>query len=259
MLEVKSLFVPSLDNNYIWLIKDSEAPYVAIVDPGRASPVIEALQQNGWQPTAILITHHHADHVGGIEGLLEHYDIPVYGPSNESIPALSHPLKEGDRVNLDGLGLTLKVLDIPGHTLGHIAYYGEGCLFCGDTLFTAGSGRLFEGTPEQMVDSIDKLRSLPAETQVYCAHEYTKANLEFAQVIDPENPLLQQRVKQDGEKIKAGVPTVPSALSTELATNPFMRWDNPAIKAACESFSGEKLTSDGAVFRVIRHWKDSLD
>lgn len=251
--------VPALDDNYIWLLRNKETPFVVIVDPGTASPVLDAIKQYKLTPVAILITHHHADHVAGVEKLVEQFKIPVYGPASENIPAMTHPLKEGDKVIFANMGAKLDVLDIPGHTSGHIAYYGHHVLFCGDTVFSAGSGRLFEGTADQMVDSIDKIRKLPDNTLLYCAHEYTAANLIFAQIIEPNNNNLQQRVIDDSKLIKQGKPTVPSTLMQEKQTNPFLRWDIPSIQQAAEQFCGKKLLSAGAVFAVIRHWKDSLD
>lgn len=249
----------AFNDNYIWLIGCDSSPEVAIVDPGDERPVINYLQQHHLTPCAILITHHHSDHTGGVSELVGRYNIPVYGPAHERIPALTQPLTEGDRVELTACGLTLDVFDTPGHTRGHICYYGHGALFSGDTLFTAGCGRLFEGTPEQMYLSLEKLRALPGETRVYCAHEYTQANLEFAVVAEPENPQLAALVEKVEALRASGQPTVPATLAQEFASNPFLRSHLSTLKGAAEAFAGRPLNSPAEVFAVIRHWKDTLD
>lgn len=257
MIEVQG--VPAFTDNYIWLIHASGKPYVAIVDPGDADPVQEAIARQGLVPVAILITHHHGDHTGGIRDLLSHTKMPVYGPANESIPSLTHPLSEGDHVRLDALGADFRVIDVPGHTRGHIAYYGHDMLFCGDTLFAGGCGRLFEGSPEQMYASLLKISGLPDVSKVYCAHEYTQDNLKFASVAEPQNEDLRRRVA-DTRKLRAqGLPTVPSLLGLEKLTNPFLRAHIRALKASAEDFAGRPLTTPAQVFAVLRHWKDTLD
>ncbi|HNP51280.1 MAG TPA: hydroxyacylglutathione hydrolase, partial [Nitrosomonas nitrosa] len=180
--------VRAFKDNYIWVIRDQH--YAAIVDPGDAVPVMAYLQQQNLQPIAILNTHHHHDHTGGNIALLTAFALPVYGPAKENIPGLTHRLSEGDTIHLAELSLDLSILDIPGHTAGHIAYYGANLLFCGDTLFACGCGRIFEGTPQQMYTSLQKLTKLPDDTLIYCAHEYTLANIRFATAIDPNNPVL---------------------------------------------------------------------
>ncbi|MCW8917689.1 MAG: hydroxyacylglutathione hydrolase [Gammaproteobacteria bacterium] len=251
--------IPAFDDNYIWLIGCEGRSGVAIVDPGDAEPVIDYLQREGLQAEAILITHHHGDHTGGVAELVARYPVPVYGPATERIPALTHPLREGDRVKLATCGLTLKVIDTPGHTRGHICYYGHGALFSGDTLFTAGCGRLFEGSAEQMHHSLEKLRALPDETLLYCAHEYTQANLGFAAVAEPDNPDIASRKVSVERLRREGKATVPAPLSLERATNPFLRSHLPVLIAAAERFSGRTLTTPAEVFAVVRQWKDSLD
>src|SRR5574339_1138134 len=180
--------IKAFSDNYIWLIHGlTDAKKVAAVDPGDAAPVGRHLDAHGLRLSAILITHHHPDHIGGVESLLARYPVPVYGPARENIPGYPQPLRDGDRVSLADMGMTFGVLDVPGHTAGHIAYVGHGALFCGDTLFSAGCGRLFEGTPEQMSRSLEKLAKLAPETRVYCTHEYTLANLRVAQAVEPDN------------------------------------------------------------------------
>lgn len=256
---MKVSVVHAFEDNYIWLLQGSEDSKVAIVDPGDADPVIEWLQAHQLQPSAILITHHHGDHTGGIAELRERYDVEVYGPAHERVPGIDHRLQEGDVVSPTGTGLRLEVLDVPGHTLGHIAYYGEGALFCGDTLFTGGCGRIFEGSPEQMYQSLEKLRALPDETLVYCAHEYTLANLRFARVAEPDNEHTLRRLQQ-AEALRAqSLPTVPSRLELEKATNPFLRSHVPELASAAEAFAGSPLSPQHQVFACVRRWKDSLD
>jgi hydroxyacylglutathione hydrolase len=257
MLEVRRVY--AFDDNYIWLIGCRDNPHVAIVDPGDAEPVIERLEQDGLQAVAILITHHHGDHTGGVKELVQRYDIPVYGPAHERIPALTHPLGEGDTVTLEECGLHFRVLDTPGHTRGHVCYVGHDALFCGDTLFTAGCGRLFEGTPEQMYASLEKLRALPDETVVYCAHEYTQANLAFAVVAEPDNLATRERQEEVRRLRAEHRDTVPALLGLEKQTNPFLRSHVPALIEAAAQFAGHPLESPAEVFATVRRWKDHLD
>jgi len=259
-----TLRVPAFEDNYIWLIKDSKGPHVAIVDPGDARPVLSTIEKEGLVPVAILITHHHWDHIGGIDGLLARYPMPVYGPAGESIPYMTQPLSEGTVVHIPELNSQFRVLDVPGHTAGHIAYYhagndDPGMLFCGDTLFAGGCGRLFEGTPTQMHHSLSKILALPDNTLVFCAHEYTEANLVFARVAEPGNQALQERQSTVQKLRQHGEPTVPSFLGDEKATNPFLRFDEPSIVEAAEGFAGHPLPNAASVFGTIRHWKDTLD
>ncbi len=257
MIKVQRL--NAFDDNYIWLIGCEGDSGVAVVDPGDADPVFDYLEQEGLHAAAILITHHHGDHTGGVTELVERYRCPVYGPAGERIPALTHPVREGDYVQLAGCGLTLQVLDTPGHTRGHVCYHGHGALFSGDTLFTVGCGRLFEGTAEQMYSSLEKLRALPDETLVYCAHEYTQANLKFAQVAEPNNHDTARRAAEVATLRREGKATVPATLAEEKATNPFLRSHIPSLAAAAEAFAGQGLTMPSEVFAVVRRWKDSLD
>lgn len=257
MMKVHQL--KAFDDNYIWLIGCDSQNSIAIVDPGDEAPVIDYLDQHKLIPSAILITHHHGDHTGGVTELVARYQIPVYGPANERIPALTHPLQQGDRVELADCRLSLQVFDTPGHTRGHICYYGHGALFSGDTLFTAGCGRLFEGTAEQMYHSLEKLRALPDETLLYCAHEYTRANLGFAVVAEPGNAQIAARAEQVKQLRRGGNATVPATLGLEKATNPFLRSQQPTLAAAAEAFAGHPLNTPSEVLAVVRHWKDTLD
>jgi hydroxyacylglutathione hydrolase len=263
--------VNAFDDNYIWLIRRPDRPQVAIVDPGDAEPVIAAITAQSLEPVAILITHHHWDHVGGIGDLLAHYPqqppIPVYGPANETIPYISRPLGEADTVHIEALEADFRVLDVPGHTAGHIAYFHSGgdsdennnLVFVGDTLFAGGCGRLFEGTPAQMHDSLVRIAALPDDTQVYCAHEYTADNLVFARIAEPDNAALQIRQQTVQQQRARGEATVPSLLAEEKATNPFLRCAQPEIIRGAEGFSGRKLATGDEVFAAVRHWKDTLD
>jgi hydroxyacylglutathione hydrolase len=251
--------IPAFTDNYIWLIGDGSR--AAVVDPGDAAPVLDHLARTGLDLCAIVATHHHRDHVGGVVALTERYDVPVFGPAREDIPKRTHALCEGDAIELPGLGVRLRVLDIPGHTAGHIAYVGdvEGpVVFCGDTLFAAGCGRLFEGTPAQMWDSLSKLSRLPAATRVHCGHEYTMANLRFAQAVEPESDALRERIARDGATRARGAPTVPSTMADEHATNPFLRANLPHVHAAAERHAGRSLDGAVASFAVLRQWKNEF-
>jgi hydroxyacylglutathione hydrolase len=250
--------ITAFNDNYIWLLRAPDAPLASVVDPGDAAPVIARLEAEGLRLTDILITHHHGDHVGGVMALLARWpQARVHGPAGERIPACRHPLREGDQVTPEGLSLTLRVLDVPGHTAGHIAYYGDGVLFCGDTLFAGGCGRLFEGTAAQMHASLAKLAGLPAQTLVHCAHEYTEANLRFAGLVEPGNPALLARISAVAALRAAGQPSVPSRLADELATNPFLRSEQSSVRRAAEQHAGHPLGGPVAVFAAIRRWKDA--
>lgn len=229
-----------------------------VVDPGDATVVENELRKSNAELAGILITHHHHDHTGGIAELTKHRDIPVYGPDN-NISFITHRVYEGDTVSLDGV--LFQVIATPGHTQDHIAYFSDTqqpVLFCGDTLFAGGCGRLFEGTPELMHQSLAKLSSLPEATKVYCAHEYTIDNLRFCSAVEPENTALQERVVADSSLRQHQQPTVPSTLAMELQTNPFLRCHIPAVIAAAEAHSGESLQDSPSILRVIRAWKDNF-
>ena len=248
----------AFEDNYIWLIRGKSPGHVAIVDPGDAGPVLAALEKQRLKPLAILCTHHHGDHVGGVEDILRHYSIPVYGPARERIAGLTHPLKEGDRVTLPELDLEFDALDVPGHTAGHVAYVGGGLLFCGDTLFSAGCGRLLGGTAEQMHASLSRLAALPEVTRVYCAHEYTEANLRFALAVEPDN--ADSRAYRDQARVlrQQNLSTLPSTIGLERRVNPFLRTALPRVRQAAEKQAGRALASETEVFAVLRRWKDGF-
>ncbi len=250
--------ITAFSDNYIWLLSSKKSTSAVVVDPGDALPVIVALEQQDLELSAILITHHHVDHTGGIRRLLMHYpSATVYGPTGEHIPAIDQPLKEGDRVCLEDLGVNFDVLDVPGHTAGHITYFGAGALFCGDALFSVGCGRLFEGTPEQMSASLAKIAALPQDTKVYCAHEYTLDNIGFAKWVEPDNPELLAREDEANAQRQRGEPTLPSSLGQELRVNPFLRTHIPQVKQAAEQFADRELDSVAEIFGAVREWKDS--
>jgi hydroxyacylglutathione hydrolase len=249
--------IPAFEDNYLWLLVHGKS--AAVVDPGDAQPVLRYLAQHQLTLCAILCTHHHADHVGGIRELLAQYPVPVYGPAQEKIPGRTQAVVEGDCVRLPELGLEFSVIDVPGHTAGHVAYYGAERLFCGDTLFACGCGRLFEGTPQAMHQSLSKLARLPDATLVYCAHEYTLDNIRFAKVVEPDNADLLQREIDDRNSRAQHQPTVPSRLDLEKRTNPFLRSAMPTVIAAAQRYAGRTLPEPWQVFAVVRAWKDALD
>jgi len=246
--------VPAFQDNYLWVI--AQGRRAAVVDPGDAAPVQRFLEARGLELAAILATHHHGDHVGGVPSLVERWHCPVFGPAHDGVEGLDRKLAEGDRIEVPGVDLAFDVLDVPGHTAGHIAYVGNGAVFCGDTLFACGCGRLFEGTPAQMVRSLGKLAALPRETRVYCAHEYTMSNIRFAQAVEPGNGSLAARKARDAARRERGEPTVPSTIGEELETNPFLRWDAPEVVASAERHAGRKLAGGIDVFTEIREWKN---
>ena len=255
------LAIPAFKDNYLWLIHDGVN--AAVVDPGDAGPVLDALAANKLALTAILLTHHHADHIGGVQQLLEYASVPVFGPRNDGISVVTHPLVQGDSIRLRGLELALGVLEVPGHTLGHIAYVretpGAHWVFCGDTLFTGGCGRVFEGTPAQMADSLGKLAALPDDTKVFCAHEYTLANLRFAQAVEPGNAELAKRVEVETAKRARNEPTVPSTIALEKATNPFLRYREPEIVGTLvKQGKLEAGAPPVKAFAALREWKNTF-
>ena len=250
--------IPAFQDNYIWALHNAAGDCV-VVDPGDAVPVREFLDAQGLRLSAILITHHHPDHTGGIAALSRDTTIPVYGPDNPAIDGITHCLKDGDELRLDSLGVSFCVLAVPGHTLDHIALHSatDKLMFCGDTLFHCGCGRLFEGTPEQMFESLQRLAALPGDTAVYCTHEYTLANMQFAQAVEPDNAALKQAVAAARTLREQGRPTLPSDIDIQRQINPFLRCTQPAvIQAAQTRAAGVSTPVD--VFATLRRWKDQF-
>lgn len=257
MLDVSP--VRAFADNYLWLIRAPLGPRGAVVvDPGDARAVNEALAREGLSLRAILVTHHHSDHVGGVAELASCHGAKVFGPAKERMPCSSTPLDDGVELNLEDLGLEFHVMAVPGHTLGHIAYHGHGALFCGDTLFSAGCGRLFEGTAGQMLESLDRLASLPDDTRVYCAHEYTLGNLRFAATLEPGNVAVLETLEAVRALRARDAITLPSTLGRERRINPFLRCREPTVRAAAEARAGMPLPGAADVFAVVRAWKDGF-
>lgn len=249
--------IPALKDNYIWMMTNVTAHTTLIVDPGDAMPVMHFLEQHHLNPLAILITHHHWDHTNGIKELTAKYTIPVYGPENNVLD-VTHRLKEPDVIQVDSTCIPLQILNIPGHTLDHIAYYAQDVLFCGDTLFAAGCGRVFEGSPEQLFSSLQKIAAFPGETKIYCAHEYTLNNLRFAQTVEPNNGCISERLKQVQYLRDQSLPTLPSTLLAEKTTNPFLRCHMGEVKSQVEHYAGHSLATALDVFTELRKWKDQF-
>ncbi|GAB2911473.1 hydroxyacylglutathione hydrolase [Paraburkholderia jirisanensis] len=259
--------VPAFEDNYIWLVSDGRN--AVAVDPGEAAPVQAYLAKRGWRLSAILLTHHHRDHVGGVADLLNGQvapeTIPVYGPAGEAIDHLTQRVKQGDRVQIAEPALELTVLDVPGHTSGHIAYFqdadahntrGTPHVFCGDTLFACGCGRVFEGTPVQMLASLDALAALPGATEVHCAHEYTLSNIRFALACEPGNEQLQAWRDEAVARRARNVPTLPTTIAHERAVNPFLRADQPAIQQTLAEQLHETVPDRLTAFTLMREWKN---
>jgi len=247
--------LPAFADNYIWTLRDGEGPAL-IVDPGEAGPVRQAVDQ-GLRLAAILLTHHHNDHIGGVAELLRQTPgLPVFAPFDDRIAVASERVADGARVRIGDWGF--EVIAVPGHTVSHIAFHGHGLLFCGDTLFSLGCGRLFEGSPAQMLDSLDRLAALPGDSRVCCGHEYTVANAAFARVVEPDNPALRRRSEEASAMRQAGTPTLPSTLSDELAANPFLRIDAPAVRAAIAQRLGHVPRDRVEAFAELRRWKDGF-
>lgn len=257
MLDVRP--IPAFQDNYIWMIRGAaDARAVAVVDPGDAAPVLAALEAEGLRLAAILATHHHRDHVGGVAELVAATGARAVGPAHERVPLAVEPLAGGAATRLPELGLRFEVIDVPGHTAGHIAFAGHGALFCGDTLFSAGCGRLFEGTAAQMLASLDALARLPDETRVFCGHEYTEANLRFAASLEPGNSAIMDYVKKAGRWRAEGLPTLPSTIGLEKRVNPFLRIRHEDVKSSAERHAGRPLPTPVEVFAEIRNWKDTF-
>ncbi|MGD8117491.1 hydroxyacylglutathione hydrolase [Vibrio sp. TRT 29B02] len=252
MLNIKS--IPAFNDNYIWLIENSDRR-CAVVDPGDATPVLTYLKEHELNLEAILITHHHNDHIGGVAELVRQFpSVDVVGPANEPVPTLTHAVDAGDQIEL--FDEIFFVLGLEGHTSGHIGYVGDGKLFCGDVLFSAGCGRVFEGTMEQMHNSLNKLAALPEETEVYCAHEYTTSNLAFALAVEPENSQLQQ-YRDEVNRLRAqNKPTLPTTIRREKWINPFLRTDQPSVIRSVSNRTSQ--TDPLAIFTALREWKNEF-
>lgn len=256
---MKLIPLPAFQDNYLWVLHDGRRAIV--VDPGDAQPVLACLQRDRLQLEAILVTHHHPDHIGGLDALRDATGAAVYGPARERIPEPFTRLAEGDAVN--ALGLAFRVLDVPGHTAGHVAYYcpdvdGRPLLFCGDTLFSGGCGRLFEGTAAQMLASLDKLAALPGATRVCCTHEYTLSNLKFARAVEPGNAELIQYQQRCEELRARNQPTLPSSIEQEKLVNPFLRTRLPGVAQAARAHDTATSPDEVGVFATLRHWKNQF-
>jgi len=250
--------IKALSDNYIWCLVNRANQCCVIVDPGEVDPVLSLLNTQKLRLTGILITHHHWDHTTGIAGIVAHFDVPVYGPTREPVAGMTRLLNGGDHIYLAEINLTFQILDIPGHTRGHIAYHNTSLVFSGDTLFTGGCGKLFEGTAAQMYASLTKLAALDNPTLVYCGHEYTASNLKFAALVEPNNPDIQERIQEVAQLRKQNLPTVPATLATEKLTNPFLRCNQSSVIKAAENYSGQKLSRPEDVLGVLRQWKNAL-
>ena len=253
--------IPALSDNYIWLLRQDTSPGVCVVDPGDAEPVIQLLEQKNLNLETILITHHHGDHTAGLPALIERYSPHVIGPDNPDIQGLTQRVGDGDSCQV--MGRRFDVYAVPGHTLDHIAFFTPGIpplLFCGDTLFAAGCGKLFEGTADMMYTSLQRFASLPAHTQVYCAHEYTLSNLRFAMNAEPDNSALHDRMRREQQRRDLGIPTLPSTILSEQRTNPFLRCHSDCLQHAVTSWAiAQNLESpdnERETFALLRRWKD---
>jgi hydroxyacylglutathione hydrolase len=257
---MRLLALPAFEDNYIWALVDDDGDAL-VIDPGDAAPVLAATG-NGLWPAAVLVTHHHADHAGGIAALRARWPtLPVFAPDDDRIPDATERVGDGDTVAVKNWRLS--VLAVPGHTRSHIAFHGGGTdgprhLFCGDTLFSLGCGRLFEGTPAQMLASLERLAALPGSSLVCCGHEYTLSNAAFATAVDPQNPALRQRIEEARGMRQAGRPTLPVTLASEIAANPFLRVDSDAVRAAVSHRLGRPAVDRVEAFATLRQWKNDF-
>lgn len=257
MKELVIVPVRAFSDNYIWLLIRGQ--YAVAVDPGDAEPVLAYLQQHALKLAAILVTHHHHDHIDGISMLLQHHDVPVYSPApKDALDFPYHPVKDGDLIDIPLLDTQLNVIDVPGHTAIHVAYYGVNSLFCGDTLFGCGCGRIFDGSCESLHASLLKLAQLPESTKVFCTHEYTLSNIRFALGLDPENAALIKRQTTDQQLIEQGNPTLPSTIAMEKATNPFLRCHHPEIRSAALKAFPDMEETETNIFCAIRKLRNSF-
>jgi hydroxyacylglutathione hydrolase len=252
---MKVTAIPAFRDNYVWAIHDDRS--AILVDPGEAAPILAWLETRHIDPVAILVTHHHSDHVGGIVEICARHAIPVFGPANEAIPGRTHPLHGEETLPIAVLGVRFQAIATPGHTRGHLCYFGEGDLFCGDTLFSCGCGRLFEGSPAQMHASLNWIKSLPPDTRVYSAHEYTLENIDFALLVEPDNPALRKRYAEVESLREKGIPSLPVSLGTEIETNPFLRFDQQSVVVAVTQHVGHPVGPGLETFTALRTWRDA--
>lgn len=240
--------IPALTTNYIWLIINQNNNCCAIIDPGESEPVLDYLKTEKLTPTAILITHYHNDHTAGIDAITKQFPVPIYS---------AHKLKGGELINLKQVDIELIIMATPGHTKDHIVYYGNDMVFTGDVLFGAGCGRVFEGTMQEMYDSLNRLRQLPDNTSIYCAHEYTLSNLKFAQTVEPKNLVIKKRIAKCQKLLQQHLPTLPSTIALEKASNPFLRCEEPNVIDAAHKHSGYQPNNPIETFSILRRWKDN--
>jgi hydroxyacylglutathione hydrolase len=250
--------IPSLADNYIWLLVNDTTATAIIIDPGSSQPCKDFLDQENIRPVVILVTHRHWDHVDGIEKLVQCYNIPVYGPATEYIPCLTRAVRINDRLRFENFDIDFHVMDLSGHTAGHIGYLTDNMLFCGDTLFSAGCGRLFDGTAQQLHATLQRIKQLPEDTTIYCAHEYTLDNLRFAQAVEPENTAIQSRFEEVKALRSKNLPSLPFTLKNEMRYNPFLRTDKKNVMQAVAQHSGKDINNSEDCFKYLRMWKDGF-